>query len=33
MNFKEMKIRNGTYQEKSLTIPTGKINAGNFVLT
>ena len=31
MNFKEMKVNNGTYQIRSFTTPTGKAITGHFV--
>ena len=31
MNFKEMKVNNGTYQIRSFTTPTGKTITGHFV--
>ena len=31
MNFKEMKVNNGTYQIRSFTTPTGKTISGHFV--
>ena len=31
MNFKEMKVNNGTYQIRSFTTPTGKTITGYFV--
>ena len=31
MNFKEMKVNNGTYQIRLLTTPTGKTITGHFV--
>ena len=31
MNFKDMKVNNGTYQIRSFTTPTGKTITGHFV--